>query len=138
MANKAKGNQYRDTRVCINSYEGRSFVGIISNPWYEEAVSFDGTMDFLTHMQNMLEDMHFPMPERVLRGFEAEKPNPTARPAPSGQLATFNIQILFLQKASWQGLLKWKEGGKESTFRSALELLFLMDSACRESAEALD
>lgn len=42
---------------------------------------------------------------------------------------TFNISVLFRKNATWQGTLKWVEGGREVTFRSALELIKLIDGA---------
>lgn len=135
MVTKAQGNVYKDTRVCIDSYHDRSYAGTITNPWYGGSIPFAGTMDFLDKMQDVVEDMRFPAPERVLRGFTAEKPEPVLAPLPSGSLASFSVVILFCRNASWQGILKWKEGGREAPFRSALELLFLMDSACREAAQ---
>ncbi|MBQ2819515.1 MAG: hypothetical protein IKM67_05230 [Clostridia bacterium] len=46
-----------------------------------------------------------------------------------GRLATFSIRLMFRQNASWQGSVSWLEGSSEETFRSALELIFLMKSA---------
>ena len=42
-----------------------------------------------------------------------------------------SVRILFRQNASWQGSVLWREGGQEERFRSALELVLLMDSALR-------
>ena len=42
---------------------------------------------------------------------------------------TFIIRVQHRQNASWQGSVQWVEGGKEQHFRSALELIKLMDSA---------
>ena len=42
---------------------------------------------------------------------------------------TFNVSVLFRKNATWQGTLKWVEGGEEVKFRSALELIKLMDGA---------
>ncbi|MBR5319181.1 MAG: hypothetical protein IKU46_06265 [Peptococcaceae bacterium] len=44
-------------------------------------------------------------------------------------IATFKVKVLFRQSASWQGKLIWIEGKQEIAFRSALELVKLMDSA---------
>jgi len=44
---------------------------------------------------------------------------------------------MFRQHASWQGGVLWVEGKAEQSFRSALELILLMDSAlggCRSRA----
>ena len=49
-----------------------------------------------------------------------------------GSRATFELQILFRQHTSWQGVLFWKEQHREQSFRSVLELILLMDSALRE------
>ncbi|MCI9263720.1 MAG: hypothetical protein HFF06_04025 [Oscillospiraceae bacterium] len=47
----------------------------------------------------------------------------------TGELATFDIRILFRQNSSWQGSVLWQEGDREESFRSVLELVLLMDSA---------
>ena len=41
---------------------------------------------------------------------------------------TFEITVKFRQNATWQGSVSWVEGGEQKPFRSALELLKLMDS----------
>ncbi|HHX72040.1 MAG TPA: hypothetical protein GX701_03810 [Clostridiales bacterium] len=45
------------------------------------------------------------------------------------QRQTFIIQILNNQHASWQGTLTWIDSNETKEFRSALELIRLMDSA---------
>ena len=42
---------------------------------------------------------------------------------------TFLVQIRNTQNATWQGTVAWTDGRKQETFRSALELLLLMNSA---------
>ena len=41
---------------------------------------------------------------------------------------TFLVQIRNTQNATWQGTVAWTDGRKQETFRSALELIKLMDS----------
>ena len=41
----------------------------------------------------------------------------------------FVVQILSRENATWQGTVTWLDGKKTQPFRSALELLRLMDSA---------
>ena len=41
---------------------------------------------------------------------------------------SFVIQILSTQNATWQGTLTWMDGRKKQPFRSALELIKLIDS----------
>lgn len=42
---------------------------------------------------------------------------------------TFVVNIKCRQNHTWQGTVKWIEGQKENSFRSALELIKLMESA---------
>ncbi|HBU12382.1 MAG TPA: hypothetical protein DEB31_06560 [Clostridiales bacterium] len=50
--------------------------------------------------------------------------------------ATFLIQILNRQHATWQGTVKWLENNQEIPFRSELELIRLMDSAMESESPA--
>lgn len=45
---------------------------------------------------------------------------------------TFVVQILDSQNATWQGTVTWTEGKQSRPFRSALELLKLIDSSLEE------
>ena len=90
-------------------------------------------MEFLLKMEDLLDGMHFPQPFMASRAF-APTPDPIpGAPAESGTqkgtLATFQVRVIFRQNASWQGSVSWLEEGREESFRSALELLLLMDSA---------
>lgn len=40
----------------------------------------------------------------------------------------FMVQILDRQNSTWQGTITWTDTGRKATFRSALELLKLIDS----------
>jgi len=47
--------------------------------------------------------------------------------------SVFFIQITSTQNASWQGTITWADGRKAENFRSALELIKLIDSAVSEN-----
>lgn len=49
---------------------------------------------------------------------------------------SFVIVIKDCQHGSWQGTIEWVEGKKTENFRSALELLKLMDSATNEPSSS--
>lgn len=51
------------------------------------------------------------------------------QPAPK---ATFVIRVHFHRNATWQGTVTWLDTGKVQNFRSALELITLMDGALSE------
>ncbi len=50
---------------------------------------------------------------------------------------SFFVRILFRQNTSWQGEIQWMEGQKTRRFRSALELLSLIEEAL-ELSESLE
>lgn len=48
---------------------------------------------------------------------------------------TFIVDIKDNQNATWQGSLSWVQGNKKENFRSALELIKLIDSAIEKEQE---
>jgi ABC-type phosphate/phosphonate transport system ATPase subunit len=48
---------------------------------------------------------------------------------------TFEISVKFMQNSTWQGQIHWVEKNQKQNFRSALEMLKLMDEALNEGAE---
>ena len=48
---------------------------------------------------------------------------------------TFEITVRFTQNSSWQGQIYWAERNVKQNFRSALEMLRLMDEALTEDTE---
>lgn len=133
MPNRLRGNEYRNTLVCVDTYQGRVLQGRLYNPSIPQGETFHSLMEFLLKMEDLLDGMHFPQPFMASRAF-APTPDPIpGAPAESGtqkgSLATFQVRVIFRQNASWQGSVSWLEEGREESFRSALELLLLMDSA---------
>lgn len=45
---------------------------------------------------------------------------------------TFIVKILYQQNNTWQGTVNWADQRKEQHFRSALELIRLIDDAINE------
>jgi len=122
----------RRTAVCIDSY----LDGVLQGRFYgangtEQA--FSSLSQFLVMMEAMLDEANIPQSDTVTRSFAAFLP-PAAgsrRGDRRGARATFELQILFRQHSSWQGVILWQEQRLEQSFRSVLELIFLMDSALR-------
>ena len=140
MQTKRWGNEYHTTMICIDSYEASVPKGRFYNLYYPEGLSFHGVIDLVKKIENMLDQMRFPQAFSQLRSF-AEKPifdvsEPVNEVNQTGELATFALRVLFRQNTSWQGSITWLEQKVDKSFRSALELVFLMDSAlggCRQA-----
>ena len=125
----------RKITVCIDSYED----GVLQGRFYGSdgsAQAFSSLSRFLLLMEEMLEITNEPQSDTLRRSFSAlllqQGSGIHWSSIPKGSLATFELQVLFRQHSSWQGLLFWKEQHREQSFRSVLELILLMDSALRE------
>ena len=134
MTDKVWGNEYRSVMVCVDGYENGVMLGRFFHPYLDTGQTFESLTQFLIQMEQLLDEMCFPQSFTVTRTF-ADIPKGRIAQAESllrqGRMATFLIKILFRQNASWQGSIVWQEGGREQTFRSVLELIFLMDSALK-------
>lgn len=134
MQERPRGNEYRTTIVCIDTYESGVPTGRFYNPACPEGKSFRSLSQFLTQMEDMLDAMQLPQSFTALRSFTAPATDPSvsaSQMSHEGKLGTFAVRVLFRQNASWQGSITWLEGKREERFRSVLELVLLMDSALR-------
>ena len=138
MTTKAWGNMYRFTTVCIDNYENGVLTGRLFNPYLDTGQSFQSLTQFLFQMEQTLDAMNFPQASTVTRSFTDGPKECVPQPESgfhTGRAATFVVKVLFRQNASWQGSVLWQEGEKEQSFRSVLELIFLMDSALNTDKE---
>ena len=132
MPGRVQGNEYRTTQVCVDDRQDGRFSGRLYNPYWEGGVPFSSVMEFLTRMEELLDQMQFPQSFTAKRAFAGPPgQGPVSQPLDmrQGREATFYLKVLFRQNASWQGTVKWVETGQEESFRSVLELLLMMDSA---------
>lgn len=142
MQAKKWANEYRTTIVCVDGYENRIPVGRFYNPLYAEGVRFHGVVDLIRKLENMLDQMQFPQSFSLVRRFSDVRTasaagGSTEMKPHNGDVATFAVRVLFRQNASWQGSILWVEGDREESFRSVLELIFLLDSAAGAEGGAL-
>lgn len=136
MQERPRGNEYRTTVVCIDSYEGCVPRGRFYNPAREGGTSFESLSQMVAEMEDMLNEYQIPQSFTAVRRFShgCTRPRSAAEDLEQqGKKATFSVRILFRQNASWQGSVSWLEGKQEESFRSVLELILLMDGALRES-----
>jgi hypothetical protein len=134
MTQRFRGNEYRTTVICVDSYQNAVLTGRFYNPACKEEIRFQSLSQLLVKMQDMLDQTQFPQSFTLARSFSGRAPGeqgegvvPSTEHA--GKLATFALRLLFRQNASWQGSVTWLEQGQEESFRSVLELILLLDSA---------
>lgn len=132
------GNEYRISRVCVDTYHEGAFSGRFYHPSRPEGEIFHSLSQYLIKMEALLDEMDCPQSHTEARSFIPASPPesipPKASGAKQGKQATFEVRVLFRQHASWQGEVLWAETGMSQRFRSVLELILLMDSALREGA----
>ena len=127
----------RTSIIRIYSYDDKNLQGTFYSLYYGEEIAFGNLTRLLLLMEDLMDEMDCPQPSLKSRRFgtglkAAERASIAGELLPKPEqevIATFKVKVLFRQGASWQGKISWLEGGQESTFRSALELVKLMDSA---------
>ena len=127
-----KSDSFRSVLICIDEYKDGIPVGRFYHPTQEEGVSFRGLMALLSEIESTLERLEFPKAYQIVRTFipiSSQSGDPAAGHEPVGKVATFSLRVMFRQNASWQGSVTWLEGKQMQSFRSALELVLLMNSA---------
>ena len=135
MQSRMWGNAYRTTVVCVDSCDNGVLTGRLYNPYLENGETFQSLMQFLLKMEDLLDGMQFPQSFTTARAFTVPPAQRAASPPDpepqEGKCGTFAVRVIFRQNASWQGSVTWLEGGREESFRSALELILLMESALK-------
>ena len=139
MQTRVQANEYRNTLVCIDSYEDGVLDGRLYHPQLHSGEQFHSAIHFLRKMERLLDATKFPQAFSTPRAFGASaagKGSAAVGTGPrTGKIATFTVRVIFRQNASWQGSVSWLEGGSEQRFRSVLELLLLMDSALESASQ---
>jgi len=128
-------SESRKIMVCIDDYDD----GVLKGRFYHASRGmgcFQSLSQFLLKMESVLEEMQEPQSYTSKRTFSSMllSDDDNVHPARfrKGAKATFELQVLFRQHSSWQGVVVWKDRNSEQSFRSVLELVFLLDSALRD------
>jgi len=61
--------------------------------------------------------------------------NPDINSGAGSTKGTFEISVKFMQNSTWQGQIHWVEKNQKQNFRSALEMLKLMDEALADGSD---
>ncbi len=123
--------------IRVHSYQDKNLVGTFYNSYYGEEIAFGNLTRLLLLMEDLMDQMDSPQASIKSRRFgkgrkEQERASIGEQPLSMPHqevIATFKVKVIFRQGASWQGKLSWAETKEEVAFRSALELVKLMDSA---------
>lgn len=135
-----KGRNTSIVQVC--SYKEKCMEGTLRFLRLEQECPFRNLMQFLSLMDAVMDLDNQPQRSVEPRVFGSAMSNALKEAhgecGKTQPIATFQISILFRQNASWQGNVLWVDENMESQFRSALELVSLMDNALSVSLEKAD
>lgn len=131
--------------LCMDSYKEAQQEGRLYHQYTSEAVPFWSLIEAFGQMEKLYDDLVFPQSATRIRSFgeeyradempeysrkEVEKMESFEKVTEHrGKDATFLIRVQYRQNSSWQGEITWIDGQKKKYFRSALELVHLIDSA---------
>lgn len=142
--------EFKVSVICIDKFhydiEGRIYSDILENQ-----ISFYGVVELLLSMERLMDMLQYPQRGTEIRSFSEKKENIKLIKRErlkamekieilnnQGNKATFLIKINYRQNSSWQGSLTWVEKEKTQYFRSALELIKLIDSTAQNNEEDMD
>jgi len=128
----------KTTVVKVYSYDNKNLKGVLLNSYFPIEQKFESTMDMLLLMETLF-DNTLPQNSFENRSFGktwskqgSMSPDSVLCIESDKVMASFNIRVIFRQNASWQGVISRPDKGDDANFRSALEMLFLIDSALCE------
>ena len=127
------GEAYRNLRLCVDSCRDGAVSGQYGFPLMDAPDHpFRSLTEFLIQADRAMDAAGYPQSFTDKRSFRPEAavlPEPEVPRRETGKVATFDILVIYRQHGSWQGSVKWFEGDRQMSFRSALGLLRLIDSA---------
>lgn len=132
---------------CVNGFSNKGLQGELYHSYSREPFKYDDIVEMLQTMEILYDTLQFPMSSTESRSFftNCEKYNRKGMAKimkdevlldKRGEKGTFIIQVQYRQNSSWQGKVVWVEENKTQHFRSALELIKLMDGALSEGAKS--
>jgi hypothetical protein len=136
-----------DIRVCFENYSDGDFSGTIYSIYEKDDLIFQSIDDIIPIIMDHLDMLGRPVSSETFRSFKKKKSvtdtvvdsknGKVTEPmrdkdeikTKRGDIGTFVVHVKYRQNASMQGEVVWTETGDKKSFRSAYELLKLMDSA---------
>ena len=130
---------------CVNGFNNRGLQGELYHSYSREPCKYDDIVGMMQTMEELYDTLQFPMSSTESRSFFNSRKKITRKGMAKvmkdeilldkrGEKGTFIIQVQYRQNSTWQGKVVWVEENKTQHFRSALELIKLVDGALSEGA----
>lgn len=131
--------------LCIDQVVNENMEGRFYHKYRTEALAFHSVSALFNAMEDFYDWIGFPQAATRQRTFSNGKRKDRKKEEAvqmtdtkdllehSGEKATFIIHVRYRQNATWQGEVVWAEKKEKTSFRSALELIKLIDGALDEA-----
>lgn len=146
--------------LCMDSYSAQRQDGRLYHQYADQPFRFESLLTALEQMDRLYDDLQFPFASTESRSFFVDRKAreqalrrsrripklPEYRRKDMREMATFDdvienrgtdatfiIRVQHRQHSSWQGEVTWVDGQKKEYFRSALELVKLIDGVLSDS-----
>lgn len=131
--------------MCIDNINDGELSGRIYHCYSKEPWKFTNILQLIELADDFFDKLEFPQASTSARSFTSTQFSVVDRldkvRSPEdfienrGQKGTFFLNVRYRQNSSWQGSVTWVEEQREQHFRSALELLKLIDGALDNNYE---
>lgn len=130
--------------LCVDKRLNGETIGRIYHAYSKEAIHISGMEEMIVYLEGFFDRLGFPFPgtdEKTFRisGKKTEREERMIKVMREedilenhGDAGTFIIRVQHRQHSSWQGLITWVDEDKTVAFRSALELIKLIDEALND------
>lgn len=134
--------------ICVEQKSSKDMQGKFYHAYSRQAIAFDSAEQLILQMDRFFNQLRYPFPatkERVFQKYETRGIKNMAKMKKvvddkklleqHGDAGTFIVRVRYRQNSSWQGDVTWVEENKTLNFRSALELLKMIDSAIGDDVD---
>lgn len=132
---------YAETEIYVDTKNAHDIQGILYHPATKVGWKYEGISELIGIYEELFNEMQFPQATHRIRGLGREnevkrmRENEVKEEMLKDAKPTFVVKIRYRQNATWQGTVQWVEGNKTKNFRSALELIRLLDEAVGDGEE---
>ncbi len=129
--------------VCVDESLDGEIAGRLYHCYQKGPLMFSNHVQLLRTMEKFFDDIQFPQSSTRSRSFYASDTQNREKKqrvtdqndivSQKGKKGTFIITVKFRQNSTWQGSISWVDKNEKQQFRSALELIKLIESALDEA-----
>ena len=128
------------TVACVDGVRDGKISGEFFHKYSKEGIPFTNLAEMILRMDDFFNEINYPVSGTNLRSFANVKVVYRREPLPvvnedeqilnkKGTLGTYIIRVQQRQNSTWQGKITWVEKDETVSFRSALEMIRLIESS---------